>query len=185
MAQPYCTGAVFVFIGVTTDSAQYLGTCENFPTRSTKRNWDAVMNDVSGSKEPFDFAFEGQSALIGCVLTRWNESVLRFLDAQPNPITNTAGVESVLDQGALMATEGNTFHLWLLYAFATKAVAYPLQGAGKHYPQCILFGPDETESGSRPKKEHRMFYAWRQYDPAAGTFTLYDEGGLTSLPPVD
>ncbi len=182
MAQPFATGAVHVFIGMTVDAAQYVGTCESFPMQDVQREWDAVMNDLSGSKLPLDYVYEGEQAIISCVFTRWNQAPLDFIDSQPNPLTTLQGTNGVLDTGSMMAVEGNTFHLWLLYAFgAAKAIAYTGMALGRHYPQTMLIGPDRIESGSRPMKQHRIFQAWRQLQPNM-SWLLYDQAGLPGLP---
>ncbi len=183
MAQSYTTGCVHIYVGLGLASPAYLGTSEGFPMVDTQREWDAVMNDISGSKLPFDYVYEGEQAIISTVLTRWNQAVLDVIDTQPN-VAGVLGVNSATDTGSMMAQEGLTFQLWLRYGFGAKA-AYLGQGLGKHYPQVILLGPDRTESGSRPRKEHRIFQAWRRYDPTIGNFVLRDSIGLDSLPSPD
>ncbi len=65
MAQPYATGAVWVFGRfVGGGSPIFLGTCEKMPQDSRSNEYEAVMNDVSGTKIPLDFAWEGISSQI-------------------------------------------------------------------------------------------------------------------------
>jgi hypothetical protein len=174
MAQAYSTGAVYAFIAPTSGGQPvFLGTCESYPEDNRQPEYEPLMNDISGSKVPLDFSFEGESAQISLVLTRWNEGFARRLEAKPNgsnvAVGGTApsieGSWNPQDVGSLMGVEGFSWQLWLVRTFgavlANKA-AYVGNGLqpGRHYPQCIIWAPETNEEGAKPMKRHFMFYAW-------------------------
>jgi hypothetical protein len=196
MAQPFCTGAVHVYVApgsVTSPAgATYLGSTESFPGMDTSRSWDAVMNDISGSKDPFDYIYEGPGVgVVSLVLTRWNQDPLTMVKSLPGPGGSSPGFATLADIGSLAGFEGFAFKLWLLYTFGSTAfgakAAYAAMEPGRFYPQCILWGPERTEGGTRAKKEHLIILAWKKFNPQNGTFTLYSEAApdLTGLPAIN
>ncbi len=190
MGQVFCTGATHFFINGGKGTV-YLGTAEGAPSTNVTRNWDATMNDISGSRDPLEYLFEGEGeAVISIILTRWNMLVLQALKTFPftaqaisNPaLITTRGSNTLNDIGSGMAIEGNTYGLLVYYqfgaAFGNKA-AYLANGmeSGKFFPQCITWGPDRSELGTKAKKEQLIFRAYKRFvpSPVGGTFTLYTE----------
>ncbi len=194
MAQPFCTGAVHAYADTGAPGSRtplYLGTTESFPGIDTSRNWDSVMNDISGSKDPLDYIYEGQGqAVISLVLTRFNQNVLNAIRQVPGP-GNTLGLDTLATVGSLAGFEGWAFRFWLLYSFGSAGfgakAAFSTMEPGKYYPQTILWGPERTEGGTRAKKEHLILMAWKKYNPQTGTFQLFSEasGDFAGLPAPD
>ena len=188
MANPFASGAILAFVAPQGGTPTYLGTCEAYPQDNRNPQYEALMNDFSGTKIPFDFSWEGEDSQISMVLTRWNEPVALRMEAKPNPATaaiggtppSAPGSWFLRDVGALMGFEGFAWQLWLVRVFgaliANKA-AYVGNGMlpGKHYPQCIIWAPETEEQGTAPMKRHFMYYAWPQYRPAIQQFVLYDQ----------
>ena len=196
MANQFATGACHIFVCPSSAAAPaYLGTCESYPQETRSPEYEALINDISGTKVPLDFAFEGESAQISMVLTRWNEPVALRLEAKPNPGTaavggtppSVPGTWRANDVGSLMGFEGFAWQVWLVRTFgsllANKA-AYVGTGLlpGRHYPQCIVWAPETNEEGTAPMKRHFMMYAWPRYNPALFNFVLYDQNftGVTA-----
>jgi hypothetical protein len=185
--------------GTGNTKAYYLGTCEQMPQDTRQFEYAEVMTDRTGVKVPFDMAWQGATAQISLTLTRVIQSTVEMLLQNPTSLNVRGGAPGLLqasqeqgswtsrDVGTMMALEGWTWQLYLVYQFTgisqppsiVPKQAYLTQGLrmGRRYPQCILFSPQSEETGSRPMKTHLMFYAW----PAAqsgqnGTaiYTLYD-----------
>jgi hypothetical protein len=184
MANPFCTGAAHIFAAVgvsgTDRSPQYLGTTETIPAMDHVRAWDAVMNDISGSRDPLDYIYEGNGeALMSFVLTRWNQAVLNRIRTMPSPFTtNIPGLETANDIGALMGYEGHAYQVWIMWQFGAALAnkpGYSQMEPGRMYHQTISWGPDRTEGGTRAKKEHVIFRAFRKVVAGVNptVFTLY------------
>lgn len=185
-AQQFATGSVHSFVRFAGGSILYLGTCESMPQDQRNPEYEMLMNDISGSKVPLDVAWEGESAQISLVLTRWDENVANVCETPPG-VAPVAGSWFMRDVGTLMSLEKETTELWLVYTFGSvlaNKVAYTANGlhAGRHYPQCVLWSPQLDETGTKPMKRHFMYYAWPRYDPSNFKFTLYDYDftGITS-----
>src|SRR5882672_1487091 len=183
MANQFSTGAVHVFIAspyYNAGSPLYFGTTESMPDDRRQPEYEMLMNDLSGSKVPLDMAWEGESAQISLVMTRWTESVAQGLETKPIPGVSVSGQWTWNDMGALAAYEGNYLRLWLVYTFgaalANKA-AYVQGGAGlragRYYPQCVVWAPETEETGTKPMKRHFLFFAWPAIDVQNRRFLLY------------
>jgi hypothetical protein len=192
MAQPWSTGATHAYISDAQGQPLYLGTTESQPGQDISRQWDATMNDISGSKNPFEQLFSGIGiALVSLVLTRWNQPALNALRSFPGPAAaNPEGFFTLNDVGALAGLEGYAFKTWIAYQFGpsiSNKAAYAGMEPGRMYPQCIVWGPDRTETGTRAKKEHLIILAWPKYAKESGTFQLYStaQADFSGLPPPD
>lgn len=180
MAQPFATGAIHIFVrfgGV--GSPSYLGTCESMPQDSRAPEYEPVMNDVSGSKVPLDFAYEGESSQISMILTRWNEDIAQSITTPPG-LTSTDGSWAWADVGTLMGLEEWFTEVWLVRTYGAvlaARTAYTSQGmqAGRHYVQTILWAPQTDETGTKPMKRHFMFYAWPKINHTTKRFVLFDQ----------
>lgn len=169
MSQPYSTGAVQYFIQLPKDSVRFLGTTESVPTIDTERAWDVVMNDLAGSKLPFDYIYEGEESIISVVLTRFNYATINAME-----IAAGGPTQSVLDMGTLMMTEGFTFKLWVKYTAGGRP-SMPGMPLGRRYLGAILWGPDKNEGGTRAHKRHFIFRCIRVWDITTLSFRLWDE----------
>lgn len=183
MPQPYTRGPVLIYAGVGGSSGPlYLGTGERAPRVSRLREFEPVMNDLAGTRVPFDMLAEGQQALITVKLTRWDDAVLQAVEARSSaaPAGGIAGPGST---GALMIAEGWAFPLWLLYSYgpqgpAAKAAMGTLR-PGFHFFATWLEGPQDGEGGTDPATELLVFHAIEVY--TGGTMSLYDYN-LAGLP---
>ena len=177
MAQPFASGAVHCYAAFHGGTPFYLGTCESMPNDSRSPEYELLQNDISGSKNPLDLAFQGMSAQISLIVTRQDWLNLEALEYAPGENANV-GEWSYEDVGTLMALEGEYTRLWLAYTFgaslANKTV-YTSNGMirGRYYPQCVMWSPQTDETGTRPMKRQYIFYAWPKYNPTTRMFTLY------------
>lgn len=190
MAQPWTKGAVHVWVGVGgSHAAVYLGTGERAPRVSRRRRFAEVPNDLGG-QEPFDWSYQGSSALVTVKLTRWNESTLLALEDVVGPTNGTdlAGSDAPGDIGALMVTEGLAVPLWIAYSYAPGGLAPQPAMAGLrtgwHMYAAWLEGPDDHEGGTDPASVMLIFRCARVYDPSTGAFKLYDRN-MSGLPNPD
>jgi hypothetical protein len=173
------------FSGLAASFLFYLGTCENGVTIREVPEYEPVMNDLGGTRKPFDRLFQGSDALSIGVLTRWNEAVYQRISSIPNYLGNE-GFELPGAIGTLMITEGWAYHVYLQFPYFAKALfANNAMMPGYHFPFSYLEGPIEQERGTRPNKRHLTFYHGRGYNPATGVFGLYDYNlsVVPALPP--
>ncbi len=196
MAQQWATGGIHVFAApLSGGQPVYFGTAERYPEENRNPQYEALMNDISGTKVPLDFSWEGEDAQIALPMTRWNEQLALRMEAKPNPATTSIGGTQPSvpgswfagDVGSLMGFEGFAWQFWLVRTFgallANKA-AYVGNGLlpGRHYNQCLIWSPETEESGTAPMKRLFMLYAWPLYVPALRKFVLYDQNytGISS-----
>src|SRR5882672_11912422 len=109
MANQFSTGAVHVFIAspyYNAGSPLYFGTTESMPDDRRQPEYEMLMNDASGSKVPLDMAWEGESAQISLVMTRWDETIAQQMEAKPNGFLRTPGTWEANDVGTLIGMEG-------------------------------------------------------------------------------
>lgn len=189
MAQLYSTGPAHLFVGAITTGGVtpfYLGTAEVKPQIEIVPQFEPVHNDLGGAV-PFDKSYEGEEAFIGADLNRYNEAVYAGLAARPNSLVPGAirGLNTALDVGTLMLTEGKNIVVWVVFPFFVKA-AMRAGGmpAGYRFPGCTVVGPDKLETGTRARKVHLLFHALRQWSPVTGAFLLYDHN-VSGLPAVN
>lgn len=176
MAQQFATGASHVFLGFGS-GPQYFGTAESFPNDSRQPEYEMLMNDFSGSKIPLDMAWEGESGQISLAMTRWDEDVANLATLPPFSTSN--GSWDFDANGSLMGLEEQAIEIWIVYTFgsalANKSV-YVSQGLppGRHYTQCVLWSPQQDETGTRPMKRNFLFFAWPKPNFITRKFVLYD-----------
>lgn len=179
-AQQMATGAIHVFVRAGSESmASYFGTCERFPEDTRQPEYEALMNDYSGSKVPLDFSWEGESAQISLSMTRWDEVVAQDLEDKPFSATSIPGSWSANDVGTLMGLE---FGFWELSLVRTFGAAIANKGAFvnngllpvRRYRQCVVWTPESDQGGTQPMKRQFLFYAWPLYIAKTRTFVLYD-----------
>lgn len=198
LPQEFSTGASWVYLGLGSGNAPlYFGTCEGYPRDERKPEYEMLMNDLSGRKVPLDFCWQGETATISLVMTRWDEGMIRMLEAKPNPMgsalsglgASNPGTWNFTDVGALAMLEGLGVPLWIRYPFAPVTVggggggrpAMGLLTPGYHYIQSIVWAPETAEVGAAPMKRHIQFFAWPYANYVAKTFTLYDYN-MSNLP---
>ena len=161
----------------------YLGTCENGITIRGVPEFEPVMNDIGGTRKPFDRLYQGEDALSIGVLTRWNETVYQFMASIPSAGV-FPGICNLGNIGTLMITEGFAYEVYLQFPYAAKTL-FSANGMppGYRFPFSYLEGPIEQERGTKPNKRHLTFYHGRGYDPSTGGFLLYDFN-MTPIPAI-
>ena len=182
MAQQWSTGAIHMFVAFNPafglgSTPYYLGTCETFPRDERRPEWEMVLNDVSGRKKPLDASFQGEDAVVSCVLTRWDASVMNDLEDLPGSLTSVPGSYSFNDVGAMAMLEGLTSTVWLVRTFGSalaNKTAYGADIPGRRYLQCIVQAPITEEAGAQPEKKHVLFYSWPFADFVNYKFVIYD-----------
>lgn len=130
--QLWCTGPALIYAGVGgalgAQTPVEVGTAEAKPTIFIYAEWDQAMNDLGGSKIPFDDSFQGEYAIIRADLTQWDETNLAKCMTRPD-FTGTRGFYPFGAIGALMKTEGFAYNLWMKFPYQSKA-AYTGMVAG-------------------------------------------------------
>lgn len=196
MAQPYVSGPVHMYVGTSAAPPNnpfagggpvYLGTCESAPRIRLNPQFEPLMNDIGGSRLPYDYLYEDMDGMVFGDLTVWNYPVLSQLLSRPNWLKAAPGVGAFGDIGSLMATEGFTYNLWLQFPFFAKAaMAGAGLPAGYHFLSAFLFGPDEIDPGTKANKIHVQFQCMRALNTASGLFSLYDFNfaGVPAVPPA-
>jgi len=197
MASPWVTGPVHVYLArgagtlagsAVASAALYLGTTEGGPEYDHTPSYEPVMNDLSGSKIPFDLLLMGQEAHVFGTFTRINFAVLHAIEAIISG--RTRGLLSGSDLGTLMLAEGQTFHLFLKYAGAARAamidIGLPL---GIHYPAAIM-ETNKAPLGNRAGKISLGWHCIQAYSLSTafgllGGMLLYDDSGLNALPAIN
>lgn len=196
MANTYATGAVHIYVKfpangqIFPNTIRYLGTSEQGPARQTDRTFKQVMNDLS-SQKPFDYVYAGgEEAILSFTLTRWNDLTAQALERAP--VSGGFGFSTILDQGTMMGREGYALEVYYAYTFGglfarpNQAVSFPGQEGGRHYLQCLFWGPEQDELGTKERKKHMVFKAWKRYDPSLSPprFTLFDTN-IAGLPAIE
>ncbi len=176
----------FLLLAFRTVTPLFLGTCEDTPSIDWQPAYLPVPVDECGQTYPYDQLYDGQEADIVCTLNFWNEGVAEFLTAYGAGGLINRGAPRGIDLdgyvGTLMATEGATVPIWLVFPYAGK----PQYGLNR-MPVCYrFFSCRITHNGLRdlstkPKKVLLAWRAQRLLMPGVGTF-LYDNVLGPNLP---
>lgn len=169
-----------------TGTPVYLGTCQAAPKIRWDPAFEPIMNDISGSRKPFDFIYEGMDAMVIGDLTVFNWAVWEQIKSLPNH-ANPAGTQLPGDIGTMMVTEGFAYPLWVHYPYATKAaLAAAGMPAGRRFVAAWLMGPIDEDPGTKQNTFHIQFYCAQAYDKTTGRFICSDATmtGIPSIPPV-
>jgi hypothetical protein len=201
MAQPYVTGPVALWVAfyqgqivvtsqgtvfnVTVGQPQFLGHGEDAPEIDHRPQFEPVMCDLTGTRIPLDVADENEDAIVSVSLVRWNDPILRLLQARPGPVALAGqgvarpplGGRRPGDIGTLYLNEGAAFMLWCYFPYQKKPV-YGTEVPGYRYPGCYLRGPDALrKNGTRARAVQSLFHALpvlvAQGNQTGGTM-LYD-----------
>lgn len=127
----------------------YLGTAETTPRVELRPAYQDVMNDIAGRSLPAQRTFDGESAMIGTVLTRFSKSAYAW--ALQAGVMIAPGFEGRFSRGSLvyntrvpggLSTARNTarsFELWLVFEnYWNPAYQSPNQTPGYYFPQCVF-----------------------------------------------
>lgn len=195
MAIPYVTGPAAIFVGVSGTTPVdpfvgatpvYLGHCESAPRIAWNPQFEPVMNDLAGSRLPYDMLYQGKDAMIIGDLTIWNWLIWDRVRSRPD-FNDVPDTNDRFDLGSLMLTEGKCFPLWITYPYVAKAaMAAGGMPAGRHFLATYLVGPDNEDPGTRVNKVHVQFHALRAWDPVTGGHKLSDANmtGVPAVPPT-
>ncbi len=171
-----------IFVKVN-GAAAYLGTAEDAPRIEHRMPLEPVMNDVAGSRVPYDKMYVGQEAAISFTLTRWNEGVHADMVVHSSRFgIIPRGLDINISRGSLMMTQDLATELWIQYPFNVLA-SFNTLPAGYHYRTAIFEGPETLTPGVRPYRVQCVFSAIGFYQPESGSFLLYDHdmGGLPAI----
>lgn len=193
MAQPYVTGPVSVYVGVTiggvTTTPVFLCHGEKGPSIQIRPSFSPVFADISGQRVPLDYLYDGEEAIVTVDSTRFNESVYFNIANRASPGLGSRGTDFPGDIGTLMGHEGKAFPLWLLFPYAGKpafsAAVGPNSGGpmpgGYHFFRAFLEGPDGLDGlGTTNRRTRFSFHCIRVLDPTyngadgSGSLALYD-----------
>lgn len=181
---PFSTGASLIYLQFGITAPVFFGTAEGYPRHERRAQYMPVKNDLSGRMLPLDMSYQGQDATLSLDMTVWDEGLAMRLHRLPDFVGVTGspavpGVWSFGDMGALMALEGMTCGIYIVYPFATFRAAYSSRlVAGYHYFQAIPFGPMSQEEGAQPMIRNFQFYMWPRCDFTTQTFSLFDNNIL-------
>jgi hypothetical protein len=189
MAQPYVTGACSVWAGIGAGSAPvFVGHAEQGMSIDIRAGWEPVMNDLAGTKVPFDMSYQGEEAILSGTLTRWNEAVVAAMAARWNAQASflggpQRGSENTFARGTLMLTEGAAFPIWLNFPLSSIA-AFATLPDGYRFAAGFLESPDRLEPGTRPYKIQMIWHCLAVFTPSNGSFLLYDHdmSAVAALP---
>lgn len=182
----YVTGPIPIFVAFRVNgqlgAPELLGTGETATEPDIRAQWDGVMNDITGTKLPYDVAYEGEEAFFSVQLTRWDDLVRKKLAARPFRQGSVAGVNAVRqagpgntygDRGSLMITEGLAVACWLPFLYAKKPV-YSAANLirGYRFPYCWTEGPETWRGGTRAARVALTFHAIAGFE--SNNLRLYD-----------
>lgn len=105
---------------------QYLGTAEKAPFIDIEEASEPWFTDEGGPVNHTDEMFVGTSGTVTLLTTRFSQATLDRLLSRPNPVTGTAGRNSVRDFGELAGLERGGFPLYIMFPnFGLSAYASP------------------------------------------------------------
>ncbi len=205
MASIYSTGPVLIYTNVS-GTAAFFGTGQQAPDIQIKAEFEPVMNDLGGTRVPFDRLYESEEGVTSVVVNRYNEGLLEAMMARPRPAVSVAGVNASGEIGSLMGAEGLAYTIWLVFPYASKAFqAAAALGAGNgaqsgyRFPYSWLIGPEQIKGGTKDKQINCVWQHQRGWTSApttpsgpaqsntgglsVGSFLLYDHAtaGLSGL----
>ncbi len=180
-SQPWCTGPAHLFAGLgPSRGALYFGTTESTPVIDERPQYEPLMNDLGGSRIPFDWSYQGFDAVVTATMTRWVEAVWLAMRLFPRGPAGTVGTNVAGDIGSFMFFEGYSFPLWVVFPYAAKT-SMATMPPGYRFYGTFLEGQASHSVGTRPRKINLTFYCGRIYNPRIGSFTCYDHI-VTGLP---
>lgn len=191
MAQPFVTGPAGLYLLFPGQSSiLFLGHSQRGCRIEDVYEWEPVLNDVSGTRYPFDMAFEGVESFVSCELTRWNMPVLRLLEQVPAvsaalgaPVA-VPGTSQFGDLGTLMITEGMAPMLYIQFPYSVIKPAYATQPVGRRYLAAFLERDVSDKLGTQARVQPLTWNCKRVFRPATYANLLYDFD-LSGLPQPD
>lgn len=120
-----------------------LGHCEDSPEPDIEPQYIPVKSSLAGPIIPDDEIFVGNDYKLSLNMSRFSWSVLQMVLACPMYGRGAApGSETFLDRGRLVLANGDSFELWMRYAFygTPDALAYPDMPIGMYFRACRSMG---------------------------------------------
>lgn len=188
MALPsfHVTGPVHHFVAFAGDAqATYLGTAEVTPKVEHRIMQADTFNDLGGSMVPMQRTEQGEMAVIGTLLNRYNKDAMYLLqELSVQPVV--AGERGPFSRGGLVFGP-SSFELWLLFTNATNA-AFRTPGLemGYYFPQVCLTGMTRDRLGTDTEKLLLVCEAYPYWVPSgtyAGDWQLYANDDASVLAP--
>ncbi len=147
----------------------FFGWMEKVPTIQLRPVYRPYRTDAGGV-EPHDHYYGGSSALVSGVVTVWNQATLTLMQSYTGdyyPGQDTAGAV-----GRAMGAEEAAFQLFLVFPYQRKG-DYSDMPPGYRFLNAWL-QDDGSTNGSTARKLQLAWKCQRLYNPADGTYTLYD-----------
>ena len=153
----HVTGAVHHYIQVRgEDSVWYLGTAEITPQMQRTKYAQRVLNDWWGKTLPAQSTYDGESAVVSVLLTRYSKTawgrILRAGEGSLVTLSGYGGTETRLSRGHGMFGRSD-FQMWQVYDFALfPTVASANLELGWYWPQVTLSNHDTVAAGTQAEK---------------------------------
>lgn len=189
----HVTGAVHHWVQVRGDTNQwYLGTAEITPQMQRKKVYQNVLNDIWGKTLPAQRTYDGESALVSTLLTRFSRTawdmILRSGEAAGVTAAGLPGVETRISRGHGIFGRSD-FRLWQVFEFALfPTVASANLEIGWYWPQVTLQDHDTVAAGTQAEKLMLVFDCQPRWlvQASPNTVSGYERGWqLYSNDPAD
>ncbi len=147
----------------------FLGWMEKVPTVRVRPVYRPYRTDVGGV-EPHEHYYGGSSAMVSGVMTVWNQATLTLMQTYTGdyyPGQDTAGAV-----GRAMGAEQAAFQLFTVFPYQRKG-DYTDMPPGYRFLNAWL-QDDGSTNGSTARKVQLAWKCQRLFNPADGTYTLYD-----------
>lgn len=174
----HVTGAVHHYVQVRGDSnIWYLGTAEVTPQMQRHKYRQRVLNDMWGKSLPAQKTYDGESAVVSVLLTRFSREawdvVLRSGEAALlNPV-GLAGAETRISRGHGVFGRSD-FQLWQVFDFYNfPTVASTGLEIGWYWPRVTLEDHDTVACGTQGEKLMMVFDCQPLFLGATAGHVLY------------
>lgn len=158
----HVTGAVHHYIQVRgDDNIWYLGTAEITPQMQRQKFAQRVLNDWWGKTLPAQRTYDGESAVVSTLLTRFSklayDRLKRAGEASLVTISGAGGTETRLSRGHAMFGRSD-FQMWQVFDFALfpTVASYGLE-LGWYWPQVTMENHDTVAAGTQAEKLMLVF----------------------------
>lgn len=152
----HVTGAVHHYVRMrSSDSIYYLGTAEITPQMQRSKNYQRVLNDWWGKTLPAQRTYDGESAIVSTLLTRFSKSAwaaILMAGSASLVVSGGGGTETRISRGHAVFGRSD-FELWQVFDFALfpTVASYGLE-IGWYWPQVTLENHDTVAAGTQAEK---------------------------------
>lgn len=166
----HVTGPVHHYVRTPTSTdIFYLGTAETTPRVELRPAYRDIMNDIAGRTLPAQRTKDGESAVVGTVLTRYSKAAYGRLCAVGSQIPNLTlapGWEGRKSRGALVFGQ-LTWELWLVFQNYWDDFATPGLEPGYYFPQVMYAAHTRDTLGTEGEKLLNVFDCQPYWEPQA------------------